>query len=1170
MRARDSSGCLTQPRTELFGLLRFRARITTTIRRERIRHALLAGAVLVALTLPAAAQDATWLLNPGSSDFNTATNWTPATVPTGTATFDNSNTTNLSFSTGTIIGGWTFDVGASDYTFDVAGSVTFTGAGIAINGGSATITSDTLVFGNTSTAGRASITNDDFLKFFNSSSAGNATITNNHTVIFDDTSTAGSAAITNNDALIFRHSSTAGSATITNNGSLAFSDASTADNAAITNNAGGTVDFSATTGPAGDGKLSAGSIAGAGSFFLGADEVTVGGNDTSTTVSGVISDGGGAGGSGGSLVKVGTGTLTLSGANTYTGATTINSGTLKGGAANAFSLASAHTVAAGGTLDLGGFDQTIGSLAGAGTVTNNGAAAATLTVGSDNTDTTFSGVIKDGAKATALTKTGAGILTLTGANTYTGGTTIVGASTLQLGDAVNTGAIVGDVIVDAGGLFSIVNADPSGITSIVNAGSTTFENTSTAGSANIINNHVIDFFRTSTAGSASITNNFELDFVDNSTAGAAAITNNAGGSVDFSLDVGPAGDNKLSAGSIAGAGVFYLGANELTVGSNNLSSTMSGVISDCGRGSDCLSAGATGGSLVKIGTGTLTFSGANIYTGPTAINGGTLMVNGSIASPLTTVNAGGILGGGGTVQGVTVNSGGIFAPGSGTAGTSTTVNGALTFASGGIYRVQVSPTTASFANATTATLTGGSVQVVLDPGTYMKRQYTILHTAAAGGFGGTQFAGVTGPSNVVLDLSYSNDQDVLLDLTARLGLNGGLNGTQQNAGGAIDDFFNAGGTLPPQFTSLFGLSGSDLANALTQISGEDATGAQQGAFQLGGQFLGIMLDPFVDGRGGANSTDGGALSFASESHAVLPDDVARAYAKAVPSLPTKAPSFDRRWSVWGSAYGGTNKTSGDPAAGSHDLDAHAVGFAAGLDYRFTPATTLGFALAGGGTGWDLADGLGTGKSDAFQAGLYGVTHNGPAYIGAALAFTNYWMSTDRTAFAGDHLTADFNAQSYGARLEGGWRFALPAAAVTPYAAVQAQSFHTPSYAETDVSGGGFALSYDANTATATRAELGARFDRLILARADAVLSLYGKLAWAHDWTSDPSVNATFQALPDSSFIVNGAEPASDLALVSAGAKLQLAHGVSLIGKFDGEFASGSQTYAGTGTLRVSW
>jgi uncharacterized protein with beta-barrel porin domain len=52
--------------------------------------------------------------------------------------------------------------------------------------------------------------------------------------------------------------------------------------------------------------------------------------------------------------------------------------------------------------------------------------------------------------------------------------------------------------------------------------------------------------------------------------------------------------------------------------------------------------------------------------------------------------------------------------------------------------------------------------------------------------------------------------------------------------------------------------------------------------------------------------------------------------------------------------------------------------------------------------------------------------------------------------------------------------------------------------------------------------------------------------------------------------VNGAAPAENSALVSFGAELRLANGVTLLGKFDGDFASNSQTYAGTGTLRYRW
>ena len=91
---------------------------------------------------------------------------------------------------------------------------------------------------------------------------------------------------------------------------------------------------------------------------------------------------------------------------------------LQAGAANAFAPASAYAIANGATLDLASFNQTIGSLAGAGAVTLG---AATLTTGNDNTNTTFSGGISGTG---GLTKTGTGTLLLTGTSTYTGATTV--------------------------------------------------------------------------------------------------------------------------------------------------------------------------------------------------------------------------------------------------------------------------------------------------------------------------------------------------------------------------------------------------------------------------------------------------------------------------------------------------------------------------------------------------------------------------------------------------------------------------------------------------------------------------------------------------------------------------------------------------------------------------
>ena len=81
-------------------------------------------------------------------------------------------------------------------------------------------------------------------------------------------------------------------------------------------------------------------------------------------------------------------------------------------------------------------------------------------------------------------------------------------------------------------------------------------------------------------------------------------------------------------------------------------------------GSFCNRAGASGGSLVKAGTGTLILSGDNTYTGATILDGGLLSVDGSIANSAVTVDDGATLGGAGRVGGTTVNDGGTLAPGS--------------------------------------------------------------------------------------------------------------------------------------------------------------------------------------------------------------------------------------------------------------------------------------------------------------------------------------------------------------------------------------------------------------------------------------------------------------------------------------------------------------------------
>jgi uncharacterized protein with beta-barrel porin domain len=425
-------------------------------------------------------------------------------------------------------------------------------------------------------------------------------------------------------------------------------------------------------------------------------------------------------------------------------------------------------------------------------------------------------------------------------------------------------------------------------------------------------------------------------------------------------------------------------------------------------------------------------------------------------------------------------------------------------------------------------------------------------------------------SNTATVFDAGNDVDVSYAQSLSL-LSPPSNATinEQNVSNGINNFILDGGTVPPSFQILAGLSGPALLNALSQLDGQPATGAETSAFQLLTDFLNLLSDP--TSSGGANPTGGGAPGFAPEQEASLPSDIAEAYAAILTKTPAQQ-SFDQRWSAWGAAFGGAGKLDGDATVGSNAVTASDYGFAAGMDYHATPSLVYGFALAGGGTNWNVAQGLGSGRSDSIQIGVHGTTHWGPVYLSGALAFANHWFTTNRTAL-GDQLTANFIGQSYAARGEAGYRYAVPVSGaivgVTPYAALQVQDFHTPNFAETDLTGGGLGVAFAAMNATDTRSEFGARFDNLQVV--DAMpLVLRARLAWAHDWISNQSLGAAFQALPGSSFTVNGAAPPQDSALTTASAELHVNANWTAIAKFDGEFASSSQTYAGTGTLRYSW
>jgi outer membrane autotransporter protein len=550
-----------------------------------------------------------------------------------------------------------------------------------------------------------------------------------------------------------------------------------------------------------------------------------------------------------------------------------------------------------------------------------------------------------------------------------------------------------------------------------------------------------------------------------------------------------------------------------------------------------------------------------------------LIVNGILAGTShVQVNAGGVLAGSGIIDppAVTIASGGLLAPGApGAAGSSMMIVGNLALQHGSTYLSLVGPTAASFAQISGTASLGGTLTASF-LGAPLQRSYTLLTSSGLNGTTFDSFTTVGLSQSLTAGIAYDG-KDVLLNLTSKVATTASLAGSQRSIAGIVDNSFNAG-QLPQALGSIYALNSGNLASGLSTLSGESTTGAQQSAALLMSTFLGVMLDPFVEGRAGSEdgSQGGGPLGYAASPHP-LPPQIAEAYAALKAEQPSERAR--PRWSVWGSAYGGSLSLGANAASGTHDISAGAYGFATGADYRVTPNTILGFSVAGAGTGWSAA-GLGGGQSSAAQVGVYGKTEFGPAYVAAALAFTNDWASTSRQTFSGDLLTGSFQAQGFGARAEAGYRLNMAAGhlpvTLSPYAAIEPQTFHAPAFSETDVHGGGLGLNYGAVDAVDTRTELGARLATSLSLTNGQIMNLWGRAAWAHDFVNGPLLGTSFESLPGVMFTVAGARPAADTALLSVGSELRMTSALSLIAKFDGRFAEHEQVVSGSATLRYAW
>src|SRR3984893_15803523 len=631
-----------------------------------------------------------------------------------------------------------------------------------------------------------------------------------------------------------------------------------------------------------------------------------------------------------------------------------------------------------------------------------------------------------------------------------------------------------------------------------------------------------------------------------------------------------AGDATYTVGTIINGGVLQLGIG-------GPSGSILGDVVDYGvlafNRSDTYTFNGTisgTGGVVQFGTGKTILTAASTYSGPTYVLGGTLSVNGSIASSRVFVNFGGTLGGNGVVGPTTILTGGTLSPGN-SVGT-LTVNGNLVFAAASLYMVELQGNTADRTNASGSATLAGTVGVV-NLGGVPAHSYTLLSAAAgrAGSF--DSLPALNLPAFITANLAYTPTA-VDLILTSSIGLIAGLTRNQSAVAAALDTSFNSGGgTLP----ALFGLAHSQLPAALDMLSGEGVSGAQETAFGAAGMFTSMMMDQVAFWRNG-ETIDVNGVTFAGEPLSYAPSKKSKTDHPAFKALLTKEPPMlQPRWRAWLTGFDGSAKLGGEAGIGSATLSHDTGGLAGGLDYQFTPDVLVGFAMGGSSSNFAVRDRITSGHLEGAHLGGYGVKTWGPLYAAGTLAFSTFRNSETRSIVGigpTETATGSFGSNLLSGRVEVGSKQAFNWFAVTPFAAVQFAELWQNGFTERNAvppgAAGPLGLSYGRTSVPSLPTFVGAELNTRIGFANGIVLSPYARASWVHEFEPNRTINASFIALPGAAFTVDGPRAASDAVRIDAGSKLALRPNAWLFASFDGEYSARGQSYAGKGGARVTW